>query len=210
VERIRKQSEETDLSYINESIIKLSQTLSDAKWSTQPRILLELCIVKLAMDQTGFSSIPVQGYVKTTEPQPAVKVVKTTESKQTETITSESKPVEPRAAVMQNTADHDRLWHMIFEEGETLKGSFNLLRVGTKLKEINENHFIVEASNEMTLAYVRENAFDLESLMEKHVGKRLLLECSLTDGSGRQEQEKTAEDLASEIGNKFGIHIDIQ
>lgn len=71
VERIRKQSEETDLSYINESIVKLSQTLSDAKWSTQPRILLELCIVKLATNQTGFASIPVQGYVKTAETQPS-------------------------------------------------------------------------------------------------------------------------------------------
>jgi len=210
VERIRKQSEETDLSYINESIIKLSQTLSDAKWSTQPRILLELCIVKLATDQTGFSSVPVQGYMKATEPQPADKAAKTAEPKQTVSIIPESKPVESRAAVLQNSVDHDRLWHTIFEEGETLKGSFNLLRVGTKLKEINENHFIVEASNEMTLAYVRENASDLESLMEKHIGKRLLMECSLTDGSGRQEQEKTAEDLASEIGNKFGIHIDIQ
>lgn len=215
VERIRKQSEETDLSYINESIIKLSQTLSDAKWSTQPRILLELCIVKLAMDQNGFSSIPVQGYMKMTEPQPAVQAVKTAESKKAEPVTedvkpSESKPVESRSSVLQNSADHDRLWHKIFEEGETLKGSFNLLRVGTRLKEINENHFVVEATSEMTLAYVRENSSALETLMEKHIGRRLLMECGLSDGSGRQEQEKTAEDLASEIGNKFGIHIDIQ
>ena len=213
VERIRKQSEETDLSYINESIIKLSQTLSDAKWSTQPRILLELCIVKLAMDQNGFSSIPVQGYMKTTELQPAVKMAKPIDTpsglKPVESP-SESKPVESRSSVMQNSADHDRLWHKVFEEGETSKGSFNLLRVGTRLKEINENHFFVEASSEMTLAYVKENASALEALMEKHIGKRLLMECGLSDGSGRQEQEKTAEDLASEIGNKFGIHIDIQ
>ncbi|HVI39020.1 MAG TPA: DNA polymerase III subunit gamma/tau, partial [Anaerovoracaceae bacterium] len=71
VERIRKQSEETDLSFINDSIIRLSQTLSDAKWSTQPRILLELCIVKLSTDQTGISSIQTQGYVKTFEAKPA-------------------------------------------------------------------------------------------------------------------------------------------
>lgn len=99
---------------------------------------------------------------------------------------------------------------MIFEEGETLKGSFNLLRVGTKLKEVNDSHFIVEASNEMTMDYAMENASDLERLMEKHTGKRLRMECGISDEGGRQEQEKTAEDLASEIGNKFGIHIDIQ
>jgi DNA polymerase III subunit gamma/tau len=212
VERIRKQSEETDLSYINESIVKLSQTLSDAKWSTQPRILLELCIVKLATDQTGFASIPVQGYVKAAETQPA-----------------EAKPPKKKTEVLESAADydhainqeksaehgkqdvdHDRLWHMIFEEGETLKGSFNLLRVGTKLKEVNDSCFIVEASNEMTLDYAMENASDLERLMERHTGKRLRMECGISDEGGRQEQEKTAEDLASEIGNKFGIHIDIQ
>jgi DNA polymerase-3 subunit gamma/tau len=212
VERIRKQSEETDLPYINESIIKLSQTLSDAKWSTQPRILLELCIVRLATDQTGFSYVQVQ------VPKPAEKK------------SPEAKRAEPQAVEAQETTaeykrekteakrdeqnisafDHDRLWHAIFEEGESLKGSFNLLRVGTKLKEINDSHFIVEASNEMTLTYARENASDLEALMEKQTGKRLRMECCMTDGVGGQENEKTAEVLANEIGNRFGIHIDIQ
>ena len=69
VERIRTQSEETDLAFINDSIIKLSQTLSDAKWSTQPRILLELCIVKLSTDLAGMPSAPAQGHARTVEPQ---------------------------------------------------------------------------------------------------------------------------------------------
>lgn len=203
VERIRRQSEETDLSYINESIVKLSQTLSDARWSTQPRILLELCIVRLATDQTGFSSVPVQS------PKPAEK--KTPEAKRTEPRTAEVKETPADTAAPDEEAfDHDRLWHAIFEEGEALKGSFNLLRVGTKLKEINDSHFIVEASNEMTLAYAMENASDLESLMEKHTGKRRRMECGLSDGGSGQENEKSAEDLANEIGNRFGIHIDIQ
>jgi DNA polymerase-3 subunit gamma/tau len=218
VERIRKQSEETDLSYINESIVKLSQTLSDARWSTQPRILLELCIVRLATDQTGLSSVPVQGYGKTSgqpETKPAEKKspeTKVPESK-AETKTSEVKEAAAEykhEKTAEKTVDHDRLWHTIFEEGETLKGSFNLLRVGTKLKEVNDSHFIVEASNEMTLAYAMENASNLESLMEKHIGKRLRMECCLSGGGSSQEGEKTAEDLANEIGNRFGIHIDIQ
>ncbi len=213
VERIRTQSEETDLSYINESIVKLSQTLSDAKWSTQPRILLELCIVKLAIDQNGFSTIPVQGYTKTPEPQQTTKPARTAESNLAESKPEELKPTADKANPKTkeiHIEDTDRLWHVVFEDGETLKGSFNLLRVGTKLKEVNDSCFVVEASNEMTLTYAMENASDLETLMEKHIGKRLRMECSLSDGCGRQEKEKTAEDLASEIGNKFGIHIDIQ
>ena len=231
VERIRSQSEETDLSYINESIIKLSQTLSDARWSTQPRILLELCIVKMAMDQNGFSVMPVQGYMGTggpagagPAPAPAASSVKpdpADSSAKPESAVSEETsgyaaddsgclPPEKPADQSRHAIDHDRLWHAIFEEGEALKGSFNLLRVGTRLREVNDSCFIVEASNEMTLAYTRENASDLEALMEKHTGKRLRMECCITDGGSCREQVKTAEDLANEIGNKFGIHIDIQ
>lgn len=242
VERIRKQSEETDLPYINESIIKLSQTLSDARWSTQPRILLELCIVKLASDQSGnsFSSMPAQGYAKTgaapapsgpASPEPpasspaASKITEPPEAAvapeipsggqaaaeesgpglQGETALSEKGDANPVPAV-----DHDRLWHAIFEEGETLKGSFNLLRLGTRLKEINDGSFVIEAANETALTFVKDNASDLEKLMEKHTGRRLRLECEVSGGAGREEQEKTAEDLANEIGNKFGLQIEIQ
>jgi len=233
VERIRRQSEETDLSYINESIIKLSQTLSDARWSTQPRILLELCIVNLALCQAGngFSSIPVQGYAKNgaatspsksdsmasgqaspeppasspsvsnnTEPQEVVKKAEAPASGQGAAVNAGPVPA----------ADCDRIWHAVFEEGETQKLSFNLLRLGTRLKEINESCFVIEAFNEMALTFVKENAQDLERLMEKHTGRRLRLECEVLDGAAREEQEKTAEDLANEIENKFGLQIEIQ
>jgi DNA polymerase-3 subunit gamma/tau len=216
VERIRKQSEDTDLSYINDSIVKLSQTLSDARWSTQPRILLELCIVKLALDQNGFSSMPVQTKpveIKLSMPESAGKEPpefnRTDESQPSAPKPSGAQPFSPKSSGMQ-TVDSDRLWHMVFEEGETLKGSFNLLRVGTKLKEVSDSCFIVEASNEMTMAYAMENAAALESIMEKHIGKHLRMECCVSNGDERQEKERSAEDIASEIGNKFGIHIDIQ
>lgn len=48
VERIREQSTRIPMSSINDSILDLARTLSEAKWSTQPRILLELCILRLA------------------------------------------------------------------------------------------------------------------------------------------------------------------
>ena len=53
VERVKAQSEQVDLSDINEAIIELTKTGTDINASTQPRILLELAIVKLA---TGFTS----------------------------------------------------------------------------------------------------------------------------------------------------------
>ncbi|WP_130864378.1 DNA polymerase III subunit gamma/tau [Bacilliculturomica massiliensis] len=53
VERIRTQSERLDLPVINDSILELSKTLADAKWSTQPRILLELAIVRMGAGNFG-------------------------------------------------------------------------------------------------------------------------------------------------------------
>ena len=105
--------------------------------------------------------------------------------------------------------DYDKLWYTIFEEGESRKGSFNLLRLGAVLKRIDDNSFTVEASNETILYYVKENAPELEALMEKHVGKKLRLECCMADDGKQQEKKKTAEELADEIENKFGIQIDV-
>ncbi|HWQ80161.1 MAG TPA: DNA polymerase III subunit gamma/tau [Anaerovoracaceae bacterium] len=239
VERIRRQSEETDLPYINESIIKLSQTLSDARWSTQPRILLELCIVKLAMDQigNGIPSASAQEYMKTSAAKPVASAPSALEPAAPAPIASEASAAAEPAEIKigepaetngtaeilpdseQDSAggseapapDYDRLWHTVFEDGEaTMGGSFNLLRLGARLKDVGPSCFIVEAFSETTLDYIQRIASDLESLMEKHTGRRLRMECSVSDGGAREEQEKTAEDLANEIGNKFGIHIDIQ
>ena len=50
VERIREQSRQISLEEINKAILRLSGTLNDARWSTQPRILMELAIVAIATD----------------------------------------------------------------------------------------------------------------------------------------------------------------
>ena len=50
IDRIREQSHQISLEEINNAIIRLSKTINDARWSTQPRILLELAIVAIATD----------------------------------------------------------------------------------------------------------------------------------------------------------------
>lgn len=50
IDRIRKQSNSMELSDISRGILEISRTMNDAKWSTQPRILLELVIVKLSTE----------------------------------------------------------------------------------------------------------------------------------------------------------------
>ena len=51
VERVRQQSNHITSEEINSAILKLAKTINEARYSTQPRILLELAIVDIA---TGF------------------------------------------------------------------------------------------------------------------------------------------------------------
>ena len=45
IEKLRQQSSQISLDEINDGILTLSRTINDARYSTQPRILLELAIV---------------------------------------------------------------------------------------------------------------------------------------------------------------------
>ena len=61
IERIRKQSESVELADINRGILELSKTMREAKWSTQPRILLELAAVTLSADIRSVRSAAAPG-----------------------------------------------------------------------------------------------------------------------------------------------------
>ncbi|MGN0712108.1 MAG: hypothetical protein ACI4LO_10110, partial [Anaerovoracaceae bacterium] len=60
IERIAHQAQRMDVSEINSGILELSRTMADAKWSTQPRVLLELCIVKMSVGISGGMAASMQ------------------------------------------------------------------------------------------------------------------------------------------------------
>ena len=51
VQRVKLQSAEITTELLNRAITDLTKTISDAKWSSQPRVLLEMCIVRLGAPQ---------------------------------------------------------------------------------------------------------------------------------------------------------------
>lgn len=58
IEKLRDQSNRISLDEINSGIITLSRTINDSRYSTQPRVLLELAIVTIA---AGLSDAPISG-----------------------------------------------------------------------------------------------------------------------------------------------------
>lgn len=217
VDRIRSQSDSLDLADINFAIIEISRTMSEAKWSTQPRILLELCVVKLAtelMDATAIPAVPARAQHNAvrveSEAAPKIKESVRREEPQGEVLPPEkAQPADENAPRPEKSFDYDALWHAVFEDAETQKGSFNLIRNGTKLTEITAEHFTVMASNTAIAGYVDNNKETLENLMEKHTGSRRGLLCVM-----EEEESCTAktdvEKLARMAENKLGLNIEIE
>ncbi len=207
VERIRQQSDSLDLADINNGIIELSRTMAEAKWSTQPRILLELCIVKMAtelMDPAG--APPVRQAARPSAKQRTAAAVREEIPVQKRTISGSR---EEAAAAAETHPDPDVLWHAIFEEAEASRGSFNLIRSGTRLTEVKDDTFLVVASNAAVAGYVENNKQTLEDLMEKHTGKRRGLLCRTADADCSTSTD-SAEKIARMAENKLGLNIEIE
>lgn len=209
VERIRRQSDSLDLADINNAIIELSRTMSEAKWSTQPRILLELCMVKMATDLIDPGSAAPRP-VPRTAPAPIRSAAQAPPADaENKSVPTENKSQPEDGPSPEKSFDYDSLWHAIFEEAEASRGSFNLIRSGTKLTEMTDERFTVVASNAAVCGYVENNRQVLEDLMEKHTGRRRGLHCQL-EGEECAPKADDAERLAKTAEMKLGLNIEIE
>ena len=204
--RLKEQSEKIDLSEINAAILEISRALADAKWSTQPRVLLELCIVKLSEKTVRPLANQAKSEPKVSPSSPTREAAKT---QSPETKRPDTPPEPQKPSDVTDTKELDTLWHRIFEEGESFKTSFNLIRSGTKLMRLTDQEFVVFASGSLKERYVRENAATLEDLMEKHTGIRRKLRC--TGEAERKDPQKPELDTVREMAEKeLGIRIEIK
>lgn len=213
IERLKQQSSQVSLEEINNGVITLSKTINDARFSTQPRILLELAIVTLA---TGLSEATLQPVTRTTtagqvsqskqKEKPSVKK-ENAESGYLPTDKATNKDADKG---VDKTVDKDGLWHQIFEEGEGAKASFNLIRISTRLEEVNDREFIVIAQNDFTKQYVEKNKENLEAMMERQMGRKLMLNCKTEEQDDNMSNADTAEKIAKSIEDELGITVEIE
>lgn len=227
IDRIRRQSEVTDLEDINRGILELSRTMQEAKWSTQPRILLELVIVKLS--SPSFSSMQPQdsifaGRMPVQGKQPQVSAAASVES-----VTEEKRPEPERDAETaaygvdgpvspaEDAGDHDTgfdcnsVWNAVFQEGEHAKGSFYIISSKSRLTGIQEHTFTVEVATEYMKKIVENSRELIEQLMEKYTGAKRTMNIVVNGENNNGGTEgMSVEDIASEAGKALGIDIEIQ
>ena len=214
IERIRRQSASLELEDINRGILELSKASSEARWTTQPRILLELSIVKLCMgageikrateflkvDEPVVVSEPKPQQVKKVEPEPAAEPLQ-------EITVEATAPEETAAPAEGEPFDCKQIWDDVFRDGEAEKGSFFLIRRGGELVSIEENEFTVVVANSITKRHAENNRALLENLMEKHTGKRRRMKLSVADS---ESEQLSPEKIAKNAGELLGINVEIE
>ncbi len=222
VERLRRQADTLDMQEINNAIIELSRTMADARWSTQPRILLELCTVKLATGNSFARTVAMPQTVQAAQTvetiQPAVSPAQTVEAtKPAASPTSAPIPEDPKPApaampegeTVGEDFDLEELWLRVFEEGETDLPSFNMLRTKSNLEKIGSEEFFVSVENKFMSSYAFENRELIEGLMERFTGKRRRMHC-MVKGSGSNAGQPDAQQMKESLESLTGISIEIK
>ena len=231
IARIQRQSTALELDDINRGILELSKTANEARWSTQPRILLELAIVKLCL---GAGEIKKAAeFIQVDEPEviasdasaPQEMVKEVPEPRQESSEVSEQKPREAQeppaeseqAAEPQPEPLHEEprtdgdfdcegIWNDIFRDGEKL-GSNYIIRSSGELVSIGEHEFTVRAVNEFKKKHIIRNRDFLEDQMEKQTGKRRSLKIEVADAGSKQ---LSLEDIAANAEKVLGVHVDVE
>ena len=214
IERIREQSGRLDLPEINHAILELSAIIAESRWSGQPRILLEMALIKLATRGADAQTIQMKPVTKTEKPASPVRQEPATQLSQSGQPTSLA-TAKAETAIPTHTEsdaiypDMDLLWTKIFEDGEAQKGSFNIIRKGASLEKITDAEFMVSSSSTVKV-YLESNCMIIEDLMEKHTGKRRRMRCITRDGNENSKKEDSPREVASKLESMLGFPVDVE
>ncbi len=232
IQKIKQQSDHISMEEINDAILKLSRAINEARWSTQPRILLELALVNIA---SGLSETAAPAEVRRNPQRPAVQGTNhgvKSPKEPAETPAKQHNPAkeEPRfTAAEQRTTpqnpvftvdenkENEILWRQVFEEGEDEAGSFNLIRKGTRLYHLGEKNFTVLANNDFTKRYTEQMRDLIEKIMADKLGHRLQMVCCLESELGKHQESAAVEsaekednsELAKRASEILGIEVEI-
>ncbi|MCL1982212.1 MAG: DNA polymerase III subunit gamma/tau [Clostridiales bacterium] len=208
-ERIKEQSEGIPLADVNRAILEISKTAAEAKWSTQPRILAELCVVLLAEGIEAPAPAP-----RKTAPAPAPRKTAPAPAPAQQKATAaepvprkEDEIAEPQGEETPE-ASGKRLWDSLFEGEDGLRGSFTIIRKA-EIKAMSESEYIVVARSEAVKDIIDKHKRAIEELLERRTGKNRIIKCVIEDEKSSGSEEKRIEDVAAEIENALGLRVEI-
>ena len=231
IEKLKEQSQEMDLATINSSILTLANTINDARYSTQPRTLMELAIVVLANGIRDGGKAPA-AFIENAASVPMTKsgrqvkdraaaqeirqAARESKTENPEPVASQSEPVQDVASGSAGASyDMDELWERVWERLPE-HGSISMVRMNTSLAGVNEREFKVIACSDFVRDLAEKNTEIITKAVADEVGRPLkmvlrsasdavdLEEASVksTDSSNDEEAKKIAEALESSFNIK--------
>ena len=231
IEKLKEQSQGMDLATINSSILTLANTINDARYSTQPRTLMELAIVVLAngiRDEgkapaafiENAASVPMTKSGRQVKDRAAAQEIRQaareSKTENPEPVASQSEPVQDVASGSAGASyDMDELWERVWDRLPE-HGSISMVRMNTSLAGVNEREFKVIACSDFVRDLAKKNTEIITKAVADEVGRPLkmvlrsasdavdLEEASVksTDSSNDEEAKKIAEALESSFNIK--------
>jgi DNA polymerase-3 subunit gamma/tau len=195
VDRVKKQSSEISTELLNRGITELTKTISESRWSSHPRVMLEMCIVRLGAGQevektTVFKN---DGAVKDV---PEVKHIQ---------------PETTHTAQKEPASDMAGLWKEIVRKAVGEKPMLIRIETRAKLIGMDENNFYVGVEDDVTAKIIKENGRDvLEEKMEQYYGKHLTLRLAKQKGVPLAKEQDDAEAIANQIKERFNVDVEIK
>jgi len=186
--RVKKQSDGMPLADVSKAIVEISKTAAEAKWSTQPRILLELCLVLLAEKNESAAPAPVK-----------------VETHQRAPVRAEA----PSRPTPRETEEKGGLWDSLFEGEDGLKGSFSMLRKA-KIKSLSDRECLIAVQSDVMVGFIDKNKKAIEELLEKRSGTGRAIRCVIEKEGNGDKVEKPIEELAALAGNVLGLPVEIE
>ena len=208
IERISGQATRTELPVINNAIIQLAQTISDVRTSSQPRVLLEICMVKLATETTDGRAVSIN--MKKARKEPARQdVPQSVSGEQTDKTENGYKDTDrvnnAQTANHYDENDIDEIWADIIEEGESIADTFTIVRTGAVPIKMNDTEFVIKVSG-LAGRYLEKNRIPMEELITKYAGgyHKMILRSEDDD-----EENSDIHAVAGKASELLGTKIDI-
>ncbi len=210
IDRIRGQSEIIDLAEINRAILEISKTVPVAKNSSHPRVLLEICMVKLATD-TADGEIVVQKRRRMPAKENPFQKPEPKEAPQPK-VTEE---VEAKAESPEEPQDEDNenlygIWEAFLEDGEKTKGGmFGMVRNSAEPLSMTEKEFLVRVSG-MAKMFMEKNLTLMEDMLEKYIGKRKQLKIIDEEAVEKKQEKEEMADIAGRAQDVLGLPVELK
>ncbi len=223
INRLRQQGSRMELNEIKYAIMEISKVSQAAKWSTQPRIMLELIAIRLCLPEADGNVDGLTKRLKRIESALASGTITMTQKKEEsianpqalkkeeiedkqETQTDQPETEMPVQATKPK-GNYKKKWNEIIDQARQQKPSFNMLIQGVKIREVNNQTYYLETESESKNQIIEANRSYLEEIITLIDGEKSKIELKRKDKNQENPIEKSYENdsIMEEINKNFNL-----